>query len=69
MADYSVHFHEKFILKKSIIFVKLMKQISYVYLDLPGSPKKVVWCTTYNVLGILALILGAIFVENIFKVI
>ena len=53
MVDYSAHFHEKFMLKISV-FVKFK------------FTKKVV-CTTYNVLGILALISGAIFVEIIFS--
>ena len=66
MADYSVRFHEKFILKKSIIFVKFKKRNVVCAHELFCFAKKFV-CTTYNVLGISALNSGAIFCwEEIF---
>ena len=36
MADYSAHFHEKFILKKSIIFVNSKSKMSYVHVNFPA---------------------------------
>ena len=63
MADYSARFHEKFILKKSIIFVKLKKQNVVCAHEFSWSVQYSRMCT-YDVLGILALISGAIFVEN-----
>ena len=63
MADYSTRFHEKFILKISKIFVKLKKQNVVSAHGFSWFAKKVV-CTTYDVLGILALNSGAIFVDK-----
>ena len=41
MADYSARFYKTFILKKSIIFVKLKKQnVNFVHMNFPCSPKK-----------------------------
>ena len=41
MADYSARFHEKFRLKKSIIFVKFKKKkVLCVHMNFPSSPKK-----------------------------
>ena len=65
MADYSARFHEKFILKKLIIFVKLKKQNVLCAHEFSWFAKKVVY-TTYDVLGISALISGAIFGKNHF---
>ena len=61
-----LHIFLKFYTKKSIIFMKFKGKNSYVHMNFPGFAKKVVYCTTYNFLKILALNLGAIFVENIF---
>ena len=51
MADYFAHFHEKFILKKSIYLCNSRNKISYGHIDFPGlAPglaKKVI-CTTYR---------------------
>ena len=67
MEDYSACFHEKFILRKSINICENFKnKLSYVINnDFFWFTKNVI-CTTYNVLGILALISGTTSVENIF---
>ena len=57
MTYYSACFHEKFILKKLIIFVKLKKQNIVRAHEFSWFAMKVV-CTTYNLLGISALISG-----------
>ena len=49
MADYSARFHEKFILKKETIFVKLKKQNVVCAHEFYWFAKKVV-CTTYDIL-------------------
>ena len=69
MTDYFAHFHERFILKKSIVFVKFKKKMLYVHMNFPGFAKKFVCASgaTYNFLRISALISGIIFVENIFE--
>ena len=52
MADYSAHFHEKF--KQNVLCAH---EISWIATKFA--------CTTYDILGILALILGTILNENI----
>ena len=63
MTDYSAHFHEKFILKKSITFVKCKKQNVVWAHEFSWFIKKVV-CTIYDVLGISALILSTILLHT-----
>ena len=64
MADYSACFHEKFMQKKSIIIYEIQETCVCAH-KFTWFAKKVA-CTTYDVLGILALISGTIFIENIF---
>ena len=54
MANYSAHFHEKFIVKKSIIFVKFKKQSFMCAHEFSWFTRKVV-CTTYIVPGFFCL--------------
>ena len=52
MGDYSAHFYEKFVLKKSMIFVKFKKQSVVCGHEFSWFTKKVV-CTTYFVFSAL----------------
>ena len=65
IAGYSARFHEKFILRKLIIFVKFMIQNVICAHEFSWITKKDLH-TINDILGILAVISGAIFVENNF---
>ena len=54
MANFPTHFHKKYT-KRTILFIKLKKQNAVCAHEFPWYAKKVI-CTTYDILGILALL-------------